>query len=169
MADPTRSRHAGEPITDDDATIAAMLEDCSVPTLLLSMVHMTGDTSILQGPLRPTGIFLNEVQGFMSDEDQAAVRARALEVITAYRDGGCVLPPPPDDATVHEMMRFLVAGEVPEEYVPLLLDEPKAALPVVVIGAGMSGILAGIRLGEAGLPYVVLEKNPRPGGTWYEN
>ena len=32
----------------------------------------------------------------MSPEDQAAVRARALEVIRAYRDGGCVLPPPPE-------------------------------------------------------------------------
>lgn len=189
MTDATRSRHAGVPITDDDATIAAMLEDCSVPTLLLSMVHMTGDPGILRGPLRPAGIFLNEVQGFMSDEDQAEVRARALDVICAFRDGGCVLPPPPDAATVHEMMEFLVAGEVPEEYVLLLLeeleldggdqratpwvhdtpDEARAAFPVLVIGAGMSGILAGIRLGQAGIPYVVIEKNPRPGGTWYEN
>ena len=28
----------------------------------------------------------------MSPEDQAAVRAMALDVIVAYRDGGCVLP-----------------------------------------------------------------------------
>ena len=30
----------------------------------------------------------------------------------------------------------------------------------VVIGAGMSGILAGIRLGHAGIPYTIVEKNP---------
>ena len=29
----------GLPITDDDATIAAALEDLSIPTLLMSMVH----------------------------------------------------------------------------------------------------------------------------------
>jgi 4-hydroxyacetophenone monooxygenase len=33
----------------------------------------------------------------------------------------------------------------------------------------MSGLLAGIRLGEAGLPYTVIEKNADVGGTWYEN
>jgi 4-hydroxyacetophenone monooxygenase len=40
---------------------------------------------------------------------------------------------------------------------------------VLVIGAGMSGLLAAIRLEEAGLPYVVIEKNAGLGGTWYEN
>ncbi|MBM4266740.1 MAG: NAD(P)/FAD-dependent oxidoreductase [Deltaproteobacteria bacterium] len=40
----------------------------------------------------------------------------------------------------------------------------------VVIGAGMSGILAAIRLREAGYDDVVVyEKADRPGGTWREN
>jgi 4-hydroxyacetophenone monooxygenase len=186
---PADARYAGVPITDDDATIAAHLADLSVPTLMCSMVHMVGDLSVLDGLPRPTGIYLNEVQGFMSPEDQAVVRARALEVIRAYRDGGCVLPPAPSAATVHALMELLVAGEVPEEYVPLLLEEleldgedareiewPEAATPaaraamhVVVIGAGMSGILAAVRLAHAGIPYTVIEKNPDVGGTWYEN
>ena len=50
-----RSRYAGEPITDDDATIAAALEDVSIPTLLLSMVHMTGDAGLLDGAAAPGG------------------------------------------------------------------------------------------------------------------
>jgi 4-hydroxyacetophenone monooxygenase len=58
------SRHAGLPITDDDVTIARHLADVSVPTLLLSVVHMTGDPAWIRGPLRPVGIYLNEVQGF---------------------------------------------------------------------------------------------------------
>ena len=33
----------------------------------------------------------------------------------------------------------------------------------------MSGVLAAIRLEEAGIPYTVIEKNPAAGGTWYEN
>jgi len=184
-----RPTYAGEPITDDDATIAAALADVSVPTLLMSMIHMTGDTSILRGDLRPVGVYLNEVQGFMSPEDQAAVRARALELIKAYRDGGSVLPPPPDAETVHEMMSFLVAQPVPAEYVPMMLEEleldgrdardlhwgesidadVKQAFHVLVIGGGMSGVLAAIRLSEAGIPYTVIEKNAGVGGTWYEN
>ena len=182
-------RYAGLPFTDDDATIAKALEDVSVPTLLVSLVHLTGDASILAGPLRPAGIYLNEVQGFMSPEDQAAARAFALEKISEFRDGGCVLPPPPSDEVVHRMMEFLVAGEVPDEYVPLMLEElafdggdaravdwvdevapaAKDAFHVVIIGAGMSGLLAGIKLGEAGIPFTIIEKNAGVGGTWYEN
>jgi len=184
-----RHRFQGEPITDDDATIAAALEDLSVPALLLSVVHLTGDQSRLDGPLRPNGIYLNEVQGFLSDEQQAAARALALEAICAYRDGGCVLPPPPSPETVREMMRFLVADEVPEEYLPLILEEleldgvdtrrvewgsevsaaARAAFHVVVIGAGMSGILAGIRLRQAGVRFTIVEKDEGVGGTWFEN
>jgi 4-hydroxyacetophenone monooxygenase len=33
----------------------------------------------------------------------------------------------------------------------------------------MSGLLAGIRLKEAGIPFTILEKNAGVGGTWYEN
>ncbi len=184
-----RGRYAGAPITDDDETIAAALEDVSVPALMMSMIHMSGDTGLLQGALRPTGIYLNEVQGFMSPEDQAAVRAQALDVIRAYRDGGCVLPPAPSDETLQEMMSFMVAGEVPAEYVPMMLeeleldgrdardlgwgdripDEAKHDFHVVVIGCGMSGLLAAIRLDEAGIPFTVVEKNAGPGGTWFEN
>lgn len=188
MATTQRPRYAGTPITDDDATIAAALTDVSIPTLLVSLVHLTGDTSILRGDLRPQGNYLNEVQGFMSPDDQAAVRAMALEAIIAYRDGGCVLPPAPDAATVHEMMNFLVAEQVPAEHVPMVLEEleldgrdardidweavdpaARAAAHVVVIGAGMSGVLAAIRLREAGIPFTVIEKNAGVGGTWFEN
>ena len=40
---------------------------------------------------------------------------------------------------------------------------------MVVIGAGESGLLAGIRLAEAGLPFTIIEKDAGPGGTWWEN
>ena len=179
--------HAGLPITDDDATIAAMLEDVSIPTLMLSMVHMTGDPSWIRGDIRPLGLFLNEIQGYMPEDQKAEVRARALEAIIAFRDGGSVLPPPPDEELLREMMAWLVCAEVPAEYVPMMLEEmeldgsdqrsvvthspaeARAALPVVVIGAGESGVLAGVRLQQAGIPFTIIEKNAGVGGTWYEN
>ena len=188
ITDPSRSPHAGQPITDDDAAIAAALEDVSIPTLVLSMVHLTGDPSWIRGDVRPNGLFLNEVQGFLSEEDKAAVRVRALEAITAFRDGGCVLPPPPSAELVQEMMSWLVCEPVPDEYVPMMLEEldldgtdprrvdwsgiapeDRAALPVVIIGCGMSGVLAGVRLAEAGVPFTIVEKNAGAGGTWFEN
>jgi 4-hydroxyacetophenone monooxygenase len=176
------------PITDDDAAIAAALEDVSIPTLLLSLVHMTGDPSYIRGALRPQGLFLNEVQGYMSPDDKAEARRIALEVITRFRDGGCVLPDAqPDHALIKEMMSWLVCEDVPDEYVPMMLEEMgldgvdarrvemaaapdvRADFPVVVIGCGQSGLLAGIRLREAGIPFTIIEKNASVGGTWYEN
>ena len=179
--------HAGLAITDDDATIAAALEDVSIPTLMLSLVHMTGDAALIRGELKPQGLFLNEVQGYMSEPDKAEVRRIALDVITKYRDSGCVLPPPPSPALVREMMSWLVCEDVPDEYVPMMLEEmeldgadarkieltagleARGEFPVVVIGCGQSGLLAGIRLQEAGIPFTIIEKNPDVGGTWFEN
>ena len=40
---------------------------------------------------------------------------------------------------------------------------------VIIIGAGMGGILASIRLQEAGIAHTLIEKNPGVGGTWHEN
>ena len=180
--------HAGLPITDDDATIAKALEDVSIPTLMLSLLHITGDAELIRGTLRPAGLFINEVQGFMSEEDKAQVRSLALEIIRKYRDGGSKLPPPPSPELIQEMMSWLVCTEVPSEYIPMMLEEMeldgidarkldwdsvseevRAEFPVVVIGCGQSGLLAGIRLKEAGIPFTIIEKNAGVGGTWYEN
>jgi len=37
----------------DDATIERALEDLSVPTLMLSLVHMTGDPKWIRGDIKP--------------------------------------------------------------------------------------------------------------------
>ncbi len=103
---------------------------------------------------------------------------------------GAPMPPPPSDETDRaRMMDFVAGAEIPEHYAPFLMEELamsgedpkrpdwsspklKAAapkLPVVVIGAGMSGLLAGIRLKQAGIPFTIVEKNAEVGGTWFEN
>lgn len=178
-----------EPITEDDATLAQMLASASVPALMVSLVHVTGDVELLRGKIRPRKAILGEVQGGIRDADKARAREMAVEILGAYRDDGCRLAQPPSDETVHEMMSFLVGEEVPDDYVPMMLEEMaldgedvraagwEAAVPaagrdafhVLVIGAGMSGLLAAIRLEEAGVPYTVVEKNDSVGGTWYEN
>jgi len=82
-------------------------------------------------------------------------------------------------------MRWLVCEPVPDEYVPMLLEEMQldgrddraggtiaesaADFPVVVIGCGESGLLAGIRLKEAAIPFTIVEKYASVGGTWWQN
>ena len=180
-----RSRYAGQPFTTPTTDIAAALEQVSIPTLLLSLVHITGDPRFIRD-FKPAGIFLNEVQGFMSEEDKARARAEALPVITDYRDRGCPEPAPLPPELIREMMDWAVCESVPDDYLALLaeemdlqgvdprrpapLDSDRAAqVPVVVIGCGESGILAGIRLQQANIPFTIVEKNAGPGGTWWEN
>jgi 4-hydroxyacetophenone monooxygenase len=183
-----RNPHAAAPFTDDDAAIEAALQDVSVPALLCSLVHMTGDPSWIRGDLRPQHAVLNDYTGGMSPEMLAEARRRALPAVIAYRDAGCephVLP----QEVIEEMMGFIGAGPLDPDVIPMFLedlhldggdsraiawgdeisDDVKAASPVVVIGCGESGLLAGIRLAQAGLPFTIVEKGAGAGGTWWDN
>src|SRR6202453_893073 len=180
-----RSLYAGRPVTTSTPEIAAALEDVSIPTLLLSLVHITADPRFIRD-FKQMGIFLNEVQGFMSEEDKARARAEALSVITEYRDRGCPEPKPLSPELIREMMDWAACEHVPDDYLPMVSEEldldgvdprrPAALateraseLPVLVVGCGESGILAGVRLKQANIPFTIVEKNAGPGGTWWEN
>jgi 4-hydroxyacetophenone monooxygenase len=180
---------AEKPVTESDEFIAAQLEGASIPTLLMSLIHLSGDESLLRGPIRPKVVMMGGFQGDLSEADQASVRRLALKALADYRDRGCTLPPQPSPALVQEMMNFMVGERVGDEYVPMMLEElaldgndsraprwsrqvPAAVreqFHVLVIGAGMSGLLQALRLKEAGIPFTVVEKNDSVGGTWYEN
>lgn len=179
----TRSFHVGQPFTTPDAAIAAALEQVSIPTLLLSLVHITGDPRYIR-EFKQAGLFLNEVQGFMSEEDKARVREIALPVIADYRDRGCPVPDPLPAEVVREMMDWAACEPVDDDNVPLMLEEldlegvdprrPRTLentgdFSVIVIGCGESGVLAGVRLKQAGIDFTIVEKNAGPGGTWWEN
>jgi 4-hydroxyacetophenone monooxygenase len=149
---------------------------------------MTGDPSWIRGDLRPRFANALDFQSAMPPEAQAEARRRALPAIAAYRDAGCQ-PHELDDDLVDEMMAFLATRPVGGRLRAMLVDdlqlagedpgavhwgdevsaEARAASPVVVIGCGLGGILAGIRLAQAGLPFTIVDKNTGPGGTWWEN
>lgn len=178
-----------QPIKADDAQIETALQDANIPALMAALVHITGDPSIIRGRIRPSSDFLGDPQGDISEADQAEIRALALEELKKYRDRGCTLPPNPGNDVVREIMDFLAGQEVPADYEEFLVSElamqgedpywapeidqvpeqDKADFHVVVIGAGMSGLLAGYRLKQAGIPYTIIDKNEEVGGTWYEN
>ncbi len=183
-----RNPHAGEPFTDDDATIARALADVSVPALLCSLVHMTGDPVwVRQLPLRSVASHMDYQCG-LNAEQQADIRRRALPVIAAYRDKGCHARTL-SRTVLLEAMSFLACRPIEGRLASMMFEDmqfegadsraitwgdelsvdARAASHVVVIGCGMSGILAGIRLSQAGLPFTIIDKNDGPGGTWWEN
>ena len=173
-----------EPIVEDDESIAAALDETSVLALVAAVVHMTGDRAILRGATRPRRVLANEFDGGLDERAQAALRRRALPAVLAFRDRGSVQPPPLPDHVVRELMDWLVGRHVTDDYAELFTEEmdlvgadPRririegdaSALSVVVIGCGMSGLLAGVRLKQAGIPFEIVEKNGDVGGTWFEN
>ena len=176
------------PIKADDAAIEAALAEAHVPSLINALVHLTGDASLIRGSARPVSELFGDPQGGISEGDQAEVRARALEALIAYRDAGCPPLPAPPVELVQEMVDFIVGRELDASYGDFLMSELKVydedpyRVPfddvpedrrrdfhVVVVGAGMSGILTAIKLKQAGISYTVVDKNANVGGTWFEN
>jgi 4-hydroxyacetophenone monooxygenase len=179
---------ATAPITDSDDVIKAAIEQAHLPSLIAALVHVTGDASLVTGEIKPVYDFFGDGQGGLTDEQRAATKARALTALKALRDGG-KLPPQPSRDTVRKMMNFVAGAEIPERYVPFLEEElalgatdvkavqtlealPEAAkkdFRVLIIGAGMSGLLAAIRMQQAKIPFTVVDKNTDVGGTWFVN
>jgi 4-hydroxyacetophenone monooxygenase len=183
-----RNPHAGEPFTDADDVVAAALEDVSVPALLCSLVHMTGDPSWIRGSFKPALASSLDFQSGMAPERLAEIRRLALPVIAAYREAGCE-PRSLSHELLKEMMECLGCRPVDGSLEGMFFEDlqfeggdsgaiawgsevssgVRQASPVVVIGCGESGIVAGIRLTQAGLPFTIVDKNAGPGGTWWEN
>ncbi|MEQ9124201.1 MAG: NAD(P)/FAD-dependent oxidoreductase, partial [Alphaproteobacteria bacterium] len=86
------------------------------------------------------------------------------------------------------LMNVGVGAEMPPEYVPMMLEEmrfddrdprrvewrgapPKALrdFKVVIVGAGLAGILMAIKLKEAGYDFTIYDRADAVGGTWYVN
>ncbi|MCB1644540.1 MAG: NAD(P)/FAD-dependent oxidoreductase [Pseudomonadales bacterium] len=176
-------------ITASDEEIAAALQEADIPSLMTALVHITGDPGIIRGSIRPDAGFFGAPQGGIPEDQQQQIREQALQVLIAWRDGDGKLPPKPAGNVIREMMNFIVGEDLPDEYIGFLESElamngedayaqpaieavsgeKRAAFPVLIIGSGMSGILAGIRLRQAGIPFTIIEKNPNVGGTWFQN
>ncbi len=179
-----------DPITASDEEIRKALADTHLPPLLPALAHITGDLGILRPELRPdTSSMVGDPSGFAGGEAAAAqARELALAALCKFRDGGCRVAPAPSDDTLRSILRWVDPDANVEPYLPLVKEEleiadrdlrapdwtkqrlaPSREFLVAIIGAGMSGLLAGHRLQQAGVPFVILEKNDEVGGTWYEN
>src|ERR1700733_4797849 len=177
------------PITEDDSTIRNALSEAHLPSLIAALVHITGDTGLIHGDIKPVYDFFGDGQGGLAAEQQERVRSEALAALKAFGARGSKIPAPPSNEVIRELMDFVAGAKIPDHYVPFLLEElslqggdakagdwgksipdsAKKKFHVLVIGAGMSGVLAAIRLKHAGIPFPMVDKNADVGGTWCEN
>src|SRR5437868_11211394 len=174
-----------EHIREDDAAIRAATADAHFPSLAGAIAHLTGDTSVLRsGP--PVYDFFGDGQGGFPAERKAQIADVAVAAMVTLRDKGSEAFATATSPPIHEIMNFVAGADIPDRYVPFLLEQlgvespdavsvpdisrsRKYAFHVLIIGAGMSGILAAIHLSKADVPFTIVDKNADIGGTWFEN
>jgi 4-hydroxyacetophenone monooxygenase len=188
MTNTSSATQGSAPQSSDHAQFAEAVDSANVPTLLMVLVQLTGNVRWLEEPYRPRkarGLSDNE-SGGLPTEIQAEVRAAALEAIVSWRAGAQVALPKPSVDLLIKMMGVAMGENIPEEYAPMIagelgLDEEIQAaargnggsvpdgFSALIIGGGISGICAAIRLQEAGIRYTIIERNNDVGGVWLEN
>ncbi|MFI7524084.1 flavin-containing monooxygenase [Nocardia salmonicida] len=173
----------------DRAALAEAIALVDPGPLLMSLVHMTGNATLLDefgAALAAESARLAEAgqkpePGVYPEDIAAEVRSRALAVLA---EGMTPRITAPEDELFHRMAQVCVNQPVGEEFVSHLREQggfepsrrrvpvtrkPPAAFRVAVIGAGMVGLNAAIKLREAGFGYHVFEKGAEIGGTWSRN
>jgi 4-hydroxyacetophenone monooxygenase len=111
-------------------------------------------------PPLPEGPLLHDMLSIAAGEPLGEEYVRMMRV---------ELSPPPDEAPLFDAARSDAerANSADPNAAPDLATP--ASFRVLIIGAGMSGLCAAIRLKQAGVAFTIVEKNATVGGTWYEN
>lgn len=182
----------GDLASSDDATLRAALDEADIPALLPALAAATGDMGLVPDHLRPRPAGMMDPSFGLSPAQVDEARALAFDAVRALRDaarGDVDVPhvPAPDTDVLRPLLQWVADRDDVDEYLELLREElgvgedlrtpawrkadvaPDRPFQVVVVGAGMSGLVAAHRFRQAGLDVVVLEKNDDVGGTWYDN
>ncbi|MCF2533583.1 flavin-containing monooxygenase [Yinghuangia soli] len=167
----------------DSAAVRARLADADARTLLMSLTMLTRDA----GHLERFAAVCDPANAETGAEAEADEIRDLLSVVLT--DPAFVPDPAPMTVGLFQQMATAYVREpVDAEFVPLLLEQcgfdrlpgapelptpekpqPPDGFHVAVIGAGLSGICAGIKLAEAGYSYRIYDRNKDVGGTWLTN
>jgi 4-hydroxyacetophenone monooxygenase len=151
------------------------------------LYQLTGDESVAATAVSPQSSI--DAAALVDQADVAHLRVKAAEFLKAYRDAGAgPIGVGPAERLPRSLALAAGVEQVPDEDLDIWLEElavdpfgrglewqappsPDALRDffVVVIGAGMGGLNAAVLLKHAGIDFVVIEKNPGVGGTWFEN
>lgn len=175
----------------DVSAIRDAVHVANIPTLLACLIHLTGDERWLGPEFRTTrcrGMDVND-SGGLPPEKRQEIREAVIEAWVSHSAGQPAALPAPRGLMLERMLEQVLGETVSSEYEPMMAeilglgDQPEFAsdlsdsrsdpsaheLTVLVIGAGISGLLAAMRLEEAGIDYTIVEKNDTVGGSWWEN
>ncbi|MEU6259601.1 NAD(P)/FAD-dependent oxidoreductase [Streptomyces sp. NPDC047043] len=179
------------PVPDaDPERLHAAIDAVEPGPLLMTLVHLTDDRALLTEfreriaaakAARPERVLR---PGEYPEEVVDEVRRRAHDILPRLPGGLVPSLRVPDEELFMEMVRVATDDTVGPEYGPYLREQGGfAGLPesapvhrpvppgfrVAVVGAGMIGINAAVKLAEAGFEYRVFEAGDDIGGTWARN
>lgn len=169
----------------DDKTLVRHIKSADIVPLALSLAQISGDLTLLER-VRPfiRGPWAHQAK--VPDDLQREICDGAAKAYRQIEAGGTPKLTELDDAILQNMLSVAVGEEVAQDYVAMareqiafhrmqagISDPPKAArrdgTKAIIVGAGVSGIAQAVRFRQAGIPFVLLEKNASVGGTWFEN
>jgi 4-hydroxyacetophenone monooxygenase len=172
----------------DERQLRIAIRQANLPTLLMVIFQLTGDERWLEPPYQPTrtrGLDEHRNGGF-PEPVQRQVREAAIDAVLAWSRGVPVAITAPTGDLLVRLMSVCMGEPVAAEYAPMMAAEmgfasapgqqsspprPKSDVDfsVIIIGAGISGLVAAVKLRQAGIACTVLEKNAEAGGTWFDN
>src|SRR5258708_1283513 len=185
MAVIDRNGPADEPRVEPDFLRRA-LDEAHLNALRLALFQQTGKAELAQMPViadTPPGS--PNVTHVVDPEFHQRLRKRAFDLLTVPRQPRAAAPTRSQAA---ELMALFQGGSLEPAaaeygYEELAFDDfPREAVwrqrpaqarldnfTVAVIGAGFSGILAGIQLSRLGIGFRIVERQAGIGGTWELN
>ena len=163
------------------------LQQADLRALLMVLFHMTGDRKWLSPPFMPMRdvLIIAPLDAGLPEKVQQEIRQAAEELLSDPNRKPAIQDP--GDELMIEMMSVCLGEKVPPEYAPMMREEmglisrqvtwsspekPIAvqhAQPVLIVGAGATGIAIGHNLKSLDIPFVIIEKNSEVGGTWLVN
>jgi 4-hydroxyacetophenone monooxygenase len=176
-----------ELLSASDAEIDDAVQYASPMVLRGLLYQLTGDADVLSMP-PGTAAKYGTGREMANEADADLLKAKGAAFLKQYRDSGADKIDIGPANRLRQSLSLTAGHEIPDADLHIWKEEaafdrwargvhwhggtpPKAALKfkVAVIGTGISGLNVAVQLKQAGIPFVVFEKNPEVGGSWYEN
>src|SRR5882757_1118044 len=177
--------------TGDGGVIATATQALNFadPLALRGLLYqLTGDEELttIQLGVMP-GMFVGEMAAVTDPAEIARLHEKTLAMLAEHRAGE-LRPPPQTREHLRAAISLAVGEEIADQDADFWIEElgldstardlnwdttPNTErlkdFHVVVVGAGLAGVNAAVRLKRAGVPFTVVEKNSGAGGTWFAN
>lgn len=169
-----------------EEAIAQALEVADLNALRVTLYQLTGDPEVRDMPLESIPIRNGRVWQTVVHRDH---QARLKEIAADYlRAKHAEVPAVPSDKEVRELLDLFAGKPVADAAVQMARENlalsggpaelaeglnPGVSIPddfhVTIIGAGHTGVALAIYMQQLGIPFTIVERHPRFGGTWVAN